>query len=133
MISAPAAGGGHPDAADVVVEVEVGILHPHRVVELERHLDEPPGERRDEVEAAADVLLDGVERVAPRHGRRVVDARHGHVHVAGRRLQIQERRVHAAQTLHPITPLIEGPIVVHRDRRRGGGLRAGRRVWTFPP
>ena len=49
---AAAAGAGRADAADVVVEVEVRVLDPDRVVEPERHLHEPAAERRHEVQRA---------------------------------------------------------------------------------
>ena len=40
-------------AADVVVDVEVGVLGPQRVVHLQRHRHEAPGERRDHVQEQA--------------------------------------------------------------------------------
>ena len=42
-------GDGRRDPADVVVEVEVRILDPDRVVDAERHLHDPAAERRHEV------------------------------------------------------------------------------------
>ena len=45
-----AAGRGDRGAAQVVVEVEVGVLDPQRRVQPERHLDEPAAERRHEVQ-----------------------------------------------------------------------------------
>ena len=49
---ATTARGGRRDPADVVVEVEVRILDPDRVVEAERHLHDPAAERRHEVQRA---------------------------------------------------------------------------------
>ena len=89
------AGGRRPDAADVVVEVEVGVLHPDRVVEPERHLHHPPPERRHQVEPGRDEVLDLRELVAAGHRRRIEDRRHGHVHVHARRLEVEEGGVQA--------------------------------------
>ena len=50
------------DVAHVVLEVEVGVLDPVRVVEPERHLHQPLAERARHVQAAADVLEDPLER-----------------------------------------------------------------------
>ena len=52
------AGRRERGGADVVVEVEVGVLDPQRVVQAEGHLDQPAAERRREVEAGAVDLLD---------------------------------------------------------------------------
>ena len=49
---ARAAGRGQRGAAHVVVEVEVGILDPQRVVQAERHRHEPAPERRQQVRSA---------------------------------------------------------------------------------
>lgn len=48
----PAAVPGRcdPGAFDVRFETEVGIVHPHRVVHAQRHVDDPLPERRQEVE-----------------------------------------------------------------------------------
>ena len=59
-------GLGAADAADVVVEVEVRVLDPDRVVEPERHLDDAAPERRHEVQPRLDELLDLLELVAAR-------------------------------------------------------------------
>ncbi len=97
---AASSGCGTADTSYVVVEVEVGVLDPHRVVELERHLDQSSAERGNHVQPRPDVLLDRVEAVAPLHGRHVVDAGHGHVHVGRRGLHIQEGCVHSRQAFH---------------------------------
>jgi hypothetical protein len=41
-------GGGEPDLADVVLEVEVGIVDPVRIVEPQRDLLQAPAERREQ-------------------------------------------------------------------------------------
>ena len=97
---AAAAGGGAADAADVEVQVEVRVLDPERVRQVERHLAEPAGERRHQVEPASDELLEVLERVAAGDGAGVQHHRHGHVHVVGGVLQVQEGRIEPGQTFH---------------------------------
>src|SRR5204863_5888909 len=49
------------DAADVVVEVEVGVVDPRRVRDAERHGCEPTPELRHEMHPVGERLLDAVE------------------------------------------------------------------------
>ena len=52
LVEAPAVAGRRDRRPpEVVLEAEVGVLHPHRVVHAEGHLDHPPPERRQQVEA----------------------------------------------------------------------------------
>ena len=62
-----AARRGARDAPHVVDDVEVRILDPDRVVQVEGHAHEAPVERRQQVEPARDEVLDLLERVAARH------------------------------------------------------------------
>ena len=55
-------GGGQRGPAQVVVEVEVGILDPQRVVEMRTGLDEAAAERRQQGQPVLDQL--------PAHSRR---------------------------------------------------------------
>ena len=95
-----AAGRGGGDAPQVVVEVEVGVLDPHRVVEIERDGGQSLPELRKQMQSALEELLDRVERVATLDRRRV--ERHGrrHVHVVVGRLEIQEAGVQPTQAFH---------------------------------
>ena len=58
---APAAGAVDPIGPDVVLEVDLAVLPPHRVVELERDVDEFVAERVEFVEAAVDDLTELVD------------------------------------------------------------------------
>jgi hypothetical protein len=91
------AGRGHAHAPDVVLEVEVRILDPHRVVQAERCRDELPPERREQVESRTQRLLDSREAlIAPGRVRPRVDDRHlDRVLVRGRHelLCVEELRV----------------------------------------
>ena len=81
-------GGG--DAADVIVGIKIGILDPHRMVQLERNFDEASGEGRNRMEPPDDVIAKCFERVAVGHGGGVVDPGHADVHVSTRRLQVKK-------------------------------------------
>ncbi len=66
-------------SSKVVVEVEVGILDPHRMVQLERHLDEPAAEGGGEGQTARHGVPYRLERQAALARLEHVDARHMHV------------------------------------------------------
>ncbi len=100
-----AAGARHGGQTDVVVEVEGGVVDPHRVAQAERHLDQAAAEHRGAGESLGDPLLHPGERVPARDRRRVEGHRHGHVHVEGRRLEVQEAGVEAAEPFHHIPSL----------------------------
>ena len=71
---APVARLRQGDVADVELEVEVAVLDPVRVVELERHPHQPLAERPRDVQPLAVVLEDPLERDrSAGRGRRVVD------------------------------------------------------------
>ena len=78
--------------------------------------------------------LSALERVAVAHRRHVVDADHGHVHVAGVGLQVEECRVQSGQTFHVFVPSRRRAAPDRRPffpdvRRRVGTVgRGGRRV-----
>ena len=55
-------GFGQRDVADVELEVEVGVLDPVRVVEVERDAHQPLAEHPRLVEAFVDVVEDPLER-----------------------------------------------------------------------
>jgi hypothetical protein len=117
-----AAGRGHRGAPDVVIEVEIGVVDPHRDVQPERHLDEAVAQRRHEVQPGFEERPHpGVERARGR-GRGVDDRDAQDVHVRRRRFQSEERGVEAGQTLHRPSSFagIVGPA-----RGPGPGRRVG--------
>jgi hypothetical protein len=83
------------------VQVEVRVLDPVRVVDPERHLHEPPAERRQQVQALRDEAADVVDLERPAgHGRRVVDGQPSDMPVRPGRFHRQELRVEAGQLPH---------------------------------
>ncbi len=118
----PPAGRGQAGPAQVVVEFEIGVVDPDRVVEPERDPDGPLAERRHQVQALLDhppdlrVARRGREQRAPPLGR-VEHQRHAHVHGCRRRLERQERGIHADQGPHHHLFLPVRAVHVICDRR----------------
>ena len=109
---------GHRDVADVVVEVEVGIVEPHRPVQVERHEREPLAELGQQRQPLGEVRLDLLERVAARHRRRVEQHDRLHLHRDAGVLQVQERRVHAAQPPHRVSSRVTARLSTARAAAR---------------
>ena len=77
-----------------------GILDRRRVVDAQGHLDDPPPERRQVVEARLHVVS-GTSRKSPRRGGRTDRAATaGHVQVQCGPLQVEEPAVRGAEALH---------------------------------
>ena len=85
---------------EVMAEVEVRIFDPHGVVEAERDGNDPPGERGQQVQAAAHHLTHDIERVATRHRRGIEHGDLQRVHVGRRRLLVEKTGVEPAEPLH---------------------------------
>jgi hypothetical protein len=90
-----AAGRGQRGVAHVVLEVEAGVVDPHRPPGLQRRRGQPLAVARDQVQATADV----VEVVVERRRRALEDQQAADVHVRALALLVQERRVHRAEAI----------------------------------
>ena len=112
-----AAGSRQRGPPDVVVEIEVGILDPHRVMQAERDLDHAPAERLEARESVGDELPHRLDREAAGNVGGVEDHRRHDVHVRRRGFEREEGGVETGQPLHS-----------HSDRRsvRAQRTRAGR-------
>ena len=87
----------------VVLEVEVAVLDPVRMVEVERHPHELPAERVREVHTLLQILEDPLERdLTLRRGRLVVDHDARHVRRCVSRFAVHERGVESAELLHGV-------------------------------
>ena len=94
-------GGGQRPRPDVIAEVDLAVLPPHRVVELERDVDEFVAQRVQLIEPAVDDLPEFVDpERAPAHVQQFDDRDLERVHVHVRRLAVQQKRVPARQSLH---------------------------------
>ena len=93
------------DVADMELEVELRILDPVGVVEIERHGDQLLAETTRKVQPALDVAQNALERhLAAGRRRLVVDREGTDVRRRARCLEVKERRVHAAELLHVYSP-----------------------------
>ena len=116
---AAAAGSRHLHPAQVIVEVDFAVLHPHRVVHLPRDVDEAVAQRVQQMQAAPDRLSKHVKgEVAVEVGG--VDDRDLHrVGVQIGRLAVQQHGVHAVESLH-VPP--RSPVAVPWNHPIGCGL-----------
>jgi len=104
-----AARARQPDPVHVPVDVEIRVLDPYRVVEVERRVGQLLAELRHGRDALAEHLPHLVEAVAARNGGGVEFQHRAHVQGLLGGLQIEEAGVESAE------PLVSGH---GRDRRR---------------
>ena len=95
-------GRGEAEVADVEVEVEVGVEHPVRVVEVEGHLDDAPAHRLELADERAPALVDRVERVEV-GARPLVDGEPADVAERRGRLHVEEAAVEPRELLHALS------------------------------
>lgn len=95
-----AARWGDAAAADVASQVEVRVLHPHRVAEPERHRHGPAPERGEPVEAAAEELQDLLVGDRAAEGGGVEHCHLQGVHVGRGRFGVEELGVEPDHRLH---------------------------------
>ena len=101
--------------ADVVVEVEMGVVDPHRAALSERHEAQLLAESRHQVEPRGDV----VAKVRVLGSRALEQGGRGDVHVRGAVLKVEERAVEAAE---PVAVHV-GVILPNREVRDGHHTR----------
>src|SRR4029079_19211051 len=91
----------HPPRADVVVEVDVAVLPPHRVMKVERDVEQLIAERVELVEPAPDDIAKILDTEGAATEVLQFDDRHlegVHVHIG--RLAVQQDGVPATQSFH---------------------------------
>jgi hypothetical protein len=94
---------GDPRPSNVIVHVDLGVLDPHRVVELPGDVDELIAQRGQCVQARQGGPAEQVE-VVTFDVRYIEHADLEGVHVDLGRLAVQHHRVHAVQSPHPPPP-----------------------------
>jgi hypothetical protein len=95
------AGSGERQLADVELEVELGLVVPVGVVEAERHLDQSPVKRRQQVQASDhQVAHRVVGEPSARGGAGVIDSDRGDVAMGPAVLDGQELSVDAGELAH---------------------------------
>ena len=106
--------------ADVVVEVEVGVVDPVRMVETERHFDQAAAHRFEPTDQGVESVVGGLVRVEV--GRRpFVDRQAVDMAVGGGRFHVQETGVESGQLLHVVSL---APIGSRRHRRGAQRVRS---------
>ena len=91
------------DATDVIVDVDLVVVGPHGVRQLERHQRELAREHLGHVQAVDDVLPEVVVEVARVSLRQLELVHATDVHRRLGRLEMQEARVHPAQVVHLVS------------------------------
>ena len=89
------------DVADVVLEVEVRIVHPIRSIETGRKSGQPPAEDIREMQPRVEFLENPLERdLSARRGRRVIDQQQLNLQWRRRRLRAQQHVIRPTQLPH---------------------------------
>ncbi len=89
------------DLAHVVLEVEVGIVDPIRIVQAQRHRLEPPPERRQQRKPLGQHVVDVGQFEPPvRSSARIEHGERAHMPALPRRLQRQKLRIEPGQLPH---------------------------------
>ena len=83
---------GKPDVANVVIEIEVRIVQPIRMVELEWNFDETTAHRFESTDHRPEAIVCRLERVEIGRGS-FVDREPVHMTERGRRLHVQKARI----------------------------------------
>ena len=107
----------------MVIEVRLGVLRPEGMVEVERHPNELPRERRDQVDALAQQGFEvGERQPAAGRGRRVADRNAAHVTVGAVVLNGKELHVEAGELPHRLDRNLPHELLQARqgDRHRAG-------------
>ena len=95
------AGRGEADVADVEVEIEVGVVHPVRTIEAERHLDQLATERLEVADERVEAFAHHLEGTEVRTGP-LVHTQAADVAIGVGRLHHQEADVHTGELLHRV-------------------------------
>ena len=106
------AGRGQAEVTDVVVEVEVGVVDPVRMIEPKRNVDEASPHGFEVAGHHTEALVDVLERFEVL-GRPLVDREAVHVAVRVRRLHVQETCIEPGQLFHDVPNL---PRATARDQ-----------------
>ena len=95
------AGGGHLNSPQMVVEVDVGVLQPHRVMQSPWNVDELVAQRIQQMQPAEQRAAKHVEGEVAVAICIIDDRDLQGVRVQVGRLAVQQHRIHAVQPLRP--------------------------------
>ena len=119
-----AARGGQADAVQVPVDVEVLVLHPHGVVEVQPVVGELLAELRHGLDAQRERVTQAVERVTAGHGRGVDLEDRAHVQRLRGGFEVEEAGVESAEPLHGADVRRDSSPGVRKSTSPGVQLRA---------
>jgi hypothetical protein len=113
------ARSGHACTAEVVIQVDVVVLHPHRMVQLQRDVYELAAKRRQRHQPRIGRAAEQIEAVSTLQAGHVEHADLQRMHVDFGCLAVQHQRVYAIKSPHappvrqrpltPIAPLVHYP------------------------
>ncbi len=126
------AGRGEGCPLYMVVDIELGVVHPGGLPQTERDLDQPPLEHGEKRDPLHNPLADPPEGVAPRHGGGVEDGHDHDVHVDGRRLHVEEAGVLAGQSFRGHRLLLCPSGVFGQLHRHGEGVAVDQQQLFHP-
>ena len=134
------AGRRQADVADVVFEVEVGVVDPPWMVERERHFDQLAPHRFGLADQRAKPFVDNGVWIELR-GRPLVDGQSADMTKCGLCLHVEKTRIEPRELLHELSPASAGwcPIIAHsapgRHRRKIANriARTGQALWSACP
>ena len=89
---------GQSGPPQVVVDIELGVIHPEGMPQPQGHLHQPALKDGHQGDPVDDHLADAAKGVAVGNGGGVEDRHHGHVHVKGGRLHVEETRIEPRQS-----------------------------------
>jgi hypothetical protein len=96
----PPAGRRHLHPPQVVVQVDVAVLQPHRMVQAPRDINELVAQRVQQVQPAAQMTAESLVIEFAVEVRRVDDGHFQRVRVQVGRLAVEQHGVHAVESFH---------------------------------
>ena len=117
-----AAGSGYLRTTNVVVEVDVVVHRPHRMMHLQRNFDELMTKWRQRLQPGERDSAKHIEAVAALDTRHVQHADLQRVHVDLGRLGVEHQGVHAVESLHPTSFVTTIAPRAGRERRPSDDL-----------
>jgi len=115
------------DAVQVAVDVEVLVVHPDRVIEIQRAVGQLLAELRHRLQTQGQRLAQAVEGVAAGHRRRVQLDDRANMHRLRGGLQIEETGVESTEPLHAQNGMSHTAAAV-QSRRTDGRMSCVRRT-----
>ena len=92
--------------ANVVLDIQMLIHHPHRIGQIKRHMQQLALKDRRQMHPALNVLADIGSEVALVLGRQLINAQTPNMQRGFRRFDVQKQCVQSAQMIHTISDVV---------------------------